>query len=127
MVRTRVACMTQRDQIFFRIVARVAPEFFVVDFKIGSSAARLTSPAIATQHLVAQLFVTLGIELQTRLLRPHAGHAACSVTESKNTFRSSLGRNWKKRRADCKSTPGFSFSKLAPRVSLAPDQSTISR
>ncbi|MGA8490975.1 MAG: hypothetical protein WB711_11160 [Terriglobales bacterium] len=57
-----MASRTKRDHIFFGIVARLAPEFFVVDFKIGSGAARLTSPAIATEHLIAQLFVPLGIE-----------------------------------------------------------------
>src|SRR5579863_1881241 len=66
----------------------------MVHVKIESGAARLTSPAIATQNLIPQLFISLGIELETRLLRPHRGHAACSVMESKNAFRSSTGRNW---------------------------------
>jgi hypothetical protein len=38
---------TQRDQIFLRIVAGVAAEFFVVDFEVGASAARLASPTVA--------------------------------------------------------------------------------
>jgi hypothetical protein len=79
MMHTGVACRTKRNQVLLRIITRVAPEFFVVDFKIGPGAARLTSPAIATQHLVAQPFVPLGIELpgcfgRTHLIPPSRRH-----------------------------------------------------
>jgi hypothetical protein len=56
----------------------------------------------------------VGIEPQASLLRPDALHAAFSVTDSKNAFLSSPGRNGKNRRADCSRTSGFSFSRFAP-------------
>ena len=39
-----------------------------MDFEVAPGAARLTSPAIAAQHFIAELFVQLGIEPQARLL-----------------------------------------------------------
>lgn len=52
-----VAFRAKRNQVLLRILAGLATEFFVVDLKIGHCAARLASPAIATEHLIAQLFV----------------------------------------------------------------------
>ena len=48
-----VACGAERNQILFRIVPRLAAKMIVVDFQARHRAARLTSPAIATQHLTA--------------------------------------------------------------------------
>jgi hypothetical protein len=42
----------ERDQVIFEVVARVTAKLFVVDFQVCHCAARLTSPAIATQHLL---------------------------------------------------------------------------
>ncbi|MGA8492031.1 MAG: hypothetical protein WB711_16510 [Terriglobales bacterium] len=42
-----MACRTKRNQVLLGIVAAVTAKLLVVDFKIGSYAARLTSPAIA--------------------------------------------------------------------------------
>ena len=50
-MRTRVACETECDQVFLGVLAGLAAELFVMDFQIGHGAARLTSPAVATQHL----------------------------------------------------------------------------
>jgi len=41
MMHTRVACVTQRDQVFFRIVARVTSEILVVHLEVGHRTARL--------------------------------------------------------------------------------------
>jgi len=43
-----MANSTECYQILFRIIAGLAAEFFVMDFKIGHCATRLASPAIAT-------------------------------------------------------------------------------
>ena len=59
-----MACRTKCNQILLRIVAGLAAEFFVMDFKIGHCATRLASPAVAMQHLVAQIVVLAGIEPQ---------------------------------------------------------------
>jgi len=52
-----VACRAQRNQVRLGVIARVAPKIFMVDLKVGHRAARLASPAIATEHLMAQPFV----------------------------------------------------------------------
>ncbi|MGA8736328.1 MAG: hypothetical protein WB558_20585 [Terriglobales bacterium] len=57
-----MTCRTKRDQVLLRILAAVTAKLLVVDFEVGPCAAQLTSPAIATEHLIAQLFVPHGIE-----------------------------------------------------------------
>ena len=109
-----VARSAKRNQVLLRIVAGVAAEFFVVDFKVGLRATQLTSETVATQHLVAELFVQLGIKLQARLLRSDLIHDAFSFAWCRNVCLSSPGRNLKNRKADCKRTLGFSFSRFAP-------------
>jgi hypothetical protein len=54
---TGVTANTEGNQILARIVAGLAAKLFVVDLKVGHRAARLASPAIATEHLMAQPFV----------------------------------------------------------------------
>ena len=44
-------------------MARVTPKLFVMDFKVRHGAARLTPPAVATQDLLPETFVQLGIKL----------------------------------------------------------------
>jgi hypothetical protein len=44
---------TERDQIPAAIITGVTTKVFVVNRKIGHCAARLASPTIATQHLIA--------------------------------------------------------------------------
>ena len=109
-----VACSAECNQILLRVVARVAPKLAVVDLKVGHRPAQLASPTIATEHLIAQLFIQLGIEPQACVFRLDSSHDAFSVTWCRNVCLSSLGRNLKNRRADCKRTSGFSFSRFAP-------------
>jgi hypothetical protein len=47
-----VACGAQCNQILFRIDARMAAEFFVMNLQIRHRATRLTPPAVATQNLL---------------------------------------------------------------------------
>jgi hypothetical protein len=67
-------------QILLRIIAGLAAEFFVMDFKIGHGATRLASPAVATQYLVAQTVVPGGIEPKACMFRSDLAHDAFSVT-----------------------------------------------
>jgi hypothetical protein len=69
-----VAFGTEGYQILLRIIARRAAEFFVMEFKIGHCATRLASPAVATQHLLAQTVILIGIE-------PHEGNVCNHDTE----------------------------------------------
>lgn len=65
-MQSDVACGAEGNKVLFGVVAGVAAEFLMMNFEIGYGAARLASPAIAVQHLVAELFVQLGIKPQAR-------------------------------------------------------------
>jgi hypothetical protein len=56
-MQNQVAIPAERDQVLFGIVAEVAAKLFVVDLQIRQGAARLTSPATGTQHLLPQTLV----------------------------------------------------------------------
>ena len=56
-VHSGVACGAQRDQVFIRVGSRAAAELPVVHLKIRHRAAGLTSPAVATEDLLAQTVV----------------------------------------------------------------------
>ena len=113
-----VASGTKRNQVVLRVVAGVAAKFLVVNLKVGHCAARLAPPAIAIEHLIANPFAELG---EPQSFRMDSVHEAFSDTWCKNLCLSSLGRNLKNRRADCKRTPEFSFSKFAPRQEICAD------
>ena len=102
------------NQVLLGVVAGVAAEPFVMDFEVGHRAAKLTSPAIPPKYTVAELFEQLGIKPQARLLRSDLTHDAFSFAWCRNVCLSSPGRNLKNRKADCKRTSGFSFSRFAP-------------
>ena len=51
-VRECVTFVAERDEIPGRIISGVAAKLLVVDFKVRHSAAGLTAPAIAPQHLL---------------------------------------------------------------------------
>jgi hypothetical protein len=47
-VYSGVALSAQRNQIFFRIIARVAPELIVVNLKVAHHAAELKPPSTSS-------------------------------------------------------------------------------
>ena len=51
------------NQILFGIVPRVATKFLVVNFQVGYRTAQLAPPAVATEDLLPQTFVQLGVKL----------------------------------------------------------------
>jgi hypothetical protein len=61
-----MALRAKRDQIFFRIIAGVAAELFVVNLQVRHRAARLTPPAITMQHVLSQPLVQHPIQPQAR-------------------------------------------------------------
>jgi hypothetical protein len=85
-----------------------------MEFKIGHCAPRLATPAVATQHLLAQTVIVIGIEPQAHMFWSDSSHDAFAVMWCTNFCLSSPGRNLKNRKADCKRTSGFSFSRFAP-------------
>jgi hypothetical protein len=48
---------TERDEVPLGVIAGVAAKLFVMDFHVRHRSARLIPPAIATQHLLAKVFV----------------------------------------------------------------------
>jgi hypothetical protein len=59
-----VACRAQRDQVGLGVGSRMAAELPVMHLKIRHRATELTPPAVATQDLLAQIFVRRGIQPQ---------------------------------------------------------------
>jgi hypothetical protein len=74
-----MASRAEGDQILLGIVARLAAKLFVVNLKIGHVTARLASPAVPAEDLVAKVVVQLGVQEQTCLLRSAAIHEVFSV------------------------------------------------
>jgi hypothetical protein len=66
-VLTLVTPGAQGNQVRVVVVALLAAELLVVNLEIQPAAAVLTSPAIASEHLLSELFVQLGIKSQARL------------------------------------------------------------
>jgi hypothetical protein len=79
-MHTDVTFSAQGNQVLLGIVATATPKFFVMNLKVGHGVARLTSPTVATQHLVAEIVILLGIELQACVFRLAPSHDALSVT-----------------------------------------------
>jgi len=78
-MQSRVACTAECYQVLFGIGPRLAAKLFVVNFKIGHRSARLASPAVASEHLVAKLFIQLAVQALAWLFWSDAIHEAFSV------------------------------------------------
>jgi hypothetical protein len=74
-----MASRAEGDEIFLGIGPRLAAKLFVVNFKIGHRSARLASPAVASEHLVAKLFIQLAVQALAWLFWSDAIHEAFSV------------------------------------------------
>lgn len=71
----------------------MATEFFVVDLKVGQSAAHLASPAIAIQYLPMKLSTRFSIDSYTSFVYLLVAHEAVPATCSKNARCCGAGRN----------------------------------
>src|ERR1017187_8356122 len=109
-----VACGAERDEVFFGIVARLATKLFVMDFQVRHRAARLTSPAIATEHLLPQTLVRHRIQPQAYGLRANRTHEAFSLRPPRNACFCSPARNLKNLVIENSSVSGSPLSTLAP-------------
>jgi hypothetical protein len=63
-----VACCTQCDKVRFRIAAAMTTKLLMVNFQVRHLAAPLTSPTVATEHLLSQIFIGNRIEPKERAL-----------------------------------------------------------
>ena len=111
---TFVTAGAQGNQVRVVIVALLAAELLVVELQALPGTTDLALPAIATQYLLSEVFVELGIKLQTRSLGSNSLHEAFWLISCRKACRWSPGRNLKNREMDCRSTVGCSFSRLAP-------------
>ena len=64
-----VTIETEGDQIVLTILAAVAAELFVMNFKVCHRAAELAAPAVSPQYLLAKFPVILLFEPDRRLFR----------------------------------------------------------
>jgi len=55
---------TKSDQILGRVIADTAPRLNVMDLKIFRSPAELAMPAVSLQNFIAELAISLRLELQ---------------------------------------------------------------
>ena len=101
-------------QVFFGVLARVAAKLFVMDFQLCHCAARLTPPAITTQDLLLQIFVTRWVQTKAGRIRVHEAQDACSLRPPRNACRCSSGRNLKNLVIENSSVSGSPLSRLAP-------------
>jgi hypothetical protein len=83
------------NQVPLTIITGTTAKLLVVNLKTRRGATYLTSPAIAAQHLVAELFVRCGIKLQTGAFWLAAAQEVFSATYCRNTRRSSPKENEK--------------------------------
>ena len=68
-----VAISTERDQIFVNVVTQQASRAHVVDLETIGTAAILASPAVALQHLGAELAIRIWVE-------PKSGASRLEIT-----------------------------------------------
>ena len=52
-----MTAIAQRDQVSLGVVPTMAPQLFVMNFKVSLLATQLASPSISTEHLLPQLIV----------------------------------------------------------------------
>ena len=78
-VDARMAYGAECDQVLTRIIAGLTAKLFVMNFEIGHCAARLASPAVATEHLVAKLVVRIQVQTPASMLRGGPIHDAFPI------------------------------------------------
>jgi hypothetical protein len=106
--------ITESDQVFLGILAGVAAKLFVVDFQVRHRAALLTPPPVATEDLLPQSFVGLGVEPQAHGLWANRAHDAFSFRPPRNACLCSPGRNLKNLVIENNNVSGSPLSRLAP-------------
>jgi hypothetical protein len=78
-MNSSVAFRAEGDQIFLRIGPGLTSELPMVNLKVGHRAARLASPTVSPQDLIAKLVVQLGSQANRWLFWSEAAHDAFSV------------------------------------------------
>ena len=87
-----VAFITQRDQILFLVIARLAAEFQVMYLQVLHAPADLASPVVPLQHLPMQRAVALRIESESRTFAANLVHETVSLISERKTCCCGSGR-----------------------------------
>jgi hypothetical protein len=109
-----MALRAERDQVVFGIKARVASKLFVMNLQVRHSAARLTPPAIATQHLLPKNFIRVRIQPQGQESWVNRAHEAFLFRPTRNACLCSPGRNLKNLVIENSSISGSPWFRFAP-------------
>src|SRR5260370_30111978 len=88
-----VACRAQRDQVGLGVGSRMAAELPMVHLKIRHRATGLTPPAVATQNLLAQLFVRQRVQTRGSGFGANRSHDAFSPRVSRKPCFYAPGKN----------------------------------
>ncbi len=88
-----MAIGTKGNQVFFRVVSRMASKPNVVNLQMLHAAAELAAPAVALQHGTVQLAVTLRLEFQSPGLGRWGSHES-TRSSPETSLVVVLGRNW---------------------------------
>ncbi len=80
------------DEVWLGVVAQSASWVDVVDLEVSTTPAGLAAPAIALQHLLAQLTIGFWVEPEVGAAREQASHEAF-LSCSRNCFCCGGGRN----------------------------------
>lgn len=102
------------DQVLLGVVPRLAAEFLVVDFEIGQRAARLTTPAVAPQDLLPEIFEGSRVKAHAPGFREAQAHYMLSLMLPRNACFCSSDRNRKNFVIENSNVSGFWLSRLAP-------------
>src|SRR5260370_10950083 len=92
-MRCSVACSAQRDQVGLGVGSRMAAEFSMTHLKIRHRATGLTPPAVATQNLLAQLFLRPRVQTRGRGFGANRSHDAFSPRVSRKPCFYAPGKN----------------------------------
>lgn len=89
----RVALSTECNQVLFLVATRLAAEFEMVYLQALHTAAELTAPSVAFQHLPLQFAIALGIESDSSAFEADVCHEACRPTSDRKASCCGPGRS----------------------------------
>ena len=89
-VQTLMAFSAERDEVVLRVVTQCTSVFQVVHIEILCEPTYLTSPTIASEHLLAKPLIVVKFQTKSRLSRDVSIHDAFGI-RSKNSCRCEVG------------------------------------
>ena len=75
-----MAIHTERNEVVFTIVARMATKLLMVYFKVGPGSAELAAPPVALKNALAEFFVVVSSQPDRHLLLQKLVHCVSPFT-----------------------------------------------